>query len=62
MASMLNVTSFPGTASFTSCGWVVILGGSAECENTKQNAGVTFLSHKILKPDLLSVLKDNGST
>ena len=35
MARMLNVTGLPGTASFSSGGWEVIIGGSAGCENRK---------------------------
>ena len=35
MAWMLNVTGLPGTASFSSGGWEVIIGGSAACENRK---------------------------
>ena len=31
---MVNLANFPGTAFFESCGWVVILGGSATCINT----------------------------
>ena len=49
MAWMLNVTVFPGTASFSSGGWEVILRGSAACKNQKRNV---IFAHKALNSSL----------